>query len=507
MIGFIRKLLKDRRGSVLAIACAAMPLVVGASGLAVDTIQWTLWKRQLQRAADSAALAGAYDRAAATSGATTNTPTAVCSDLAVNLHTWMKLSGTSPCTGSVGSYSALSYPSNTAFVSKQVSVTLRIQQALPFSSFFMSAAPVITARATAGSVAAGGAPCMLGLSTSGTAIDNGGNTTVTAPTCILYSDSAASNSAAAGGSSSVTAKAIAGVGGIASSNNWHVDQYLPYSPSLPDPLAPPSSSAVTPDPNDMKCAQAAVTTTTTVTVVDTPAYTTPAWTETVPKQNGKGTTTIFHPAVYHPAVTHDVTTTATAYSGAALALTDGMDISTMKDANGNQANCFTALSIGSNRSLTIPDSYTGPIYINGGDANLKGAFTCHACTIVLTNKDPSNTARIGTFDSNAQATNNITAPTSGTYNGIAVYQDRRSTGGTNRINGGSGNVISGVVYFPKGTLWLNGTGDAVSLCSMFIANNLVFNGTGRLAMSAPTDAVCSGMHWPGGGTTIVRLVA
>src|SRR3954466_11833906 len=96
MIGFIRKLLKDRRGNALAIACACMPLVIGAAGLATDTIAWTLWKRQLQRAADSAAFAGAYDRAASTNptGATTNTPTAVCRDLAVNLHTWMNLIGT-----------------------------------------------------------------------------------------------------------------------------------------------------------------------------------------------------------------------------------------------------------------------------------------------------------------------------------------------------------------------------------------------------------------------------
>src|SRR5437763_14739697 len=103
MIGFIRKLLKDRRGNVLAIACAAMPMVVGCAGLATDTIEWTLWKRQLQRAADSAAFAGVYDRANATvSGSTTNTPTAVCRDLAVNLHTWMALQGSTPCTGSVG---------------------------------------------------------------------------------------------------------------------------------------------------------------------------------------------------------------------------------------------------------------------------------------------------------------------------------------------------------------------------------------------------------------------
>src|SRR5947209_15661824 len=110
MIGFFRRLLKDRRGNVLAIACAALPVIIGCAGLATDTIEWTLWKRQLQRAADSAAFAGAYDRAADPAGATTNTPTAVCRDLSVNLHTWMNLIGTSPCTGTVGGYSSLTYP-------------------------------------------------------------------------------------------------------------------------------------------------------------------------------------------------------------------------------------------------------------------------------------------------------------------------------------------------------------------------------------------------------------
>jgi hypothetical protein len=459
MIAFLKKLIKDRRGNVLAIACAAMPMVIGCAGLATDTIEWTLWRRQLQRAADSAAFAGAYDRAAAANGATTNTPTAVCRDLAVNLHTWMNLIGSSPCTGSVGSYSSLTYPADTGFTSKQVTVTLKIQQKLPFSSLFMSAAPIIQATATAGSVAAGGNPCMLALNTTGTAIDNSGNTTVNAPTCIFYSDSASSNSAAAGGNSSVTAKAIAGVGGIASSNNWNVQQYLPYSPALPDPLAPPSSTAITPDPADMHCA---VTSTT-----------------------KKGVTT------YTP-----------------VGLSDGNDITTMTDQYGNQANCFTGLSVGSNRTLNIPASYTGPIYINGGDVNLQGAFSCAACTIVLTNSDPSPTATIGTFSTNAQATNNIIAPTTGYWKGIAVYQDRRAPGGNiDRINGGSGNVLSGIVYFPNDTLWLNGTGSAVSLCSMFVARNLKFNGTGQIAISSASDAACTGILQPSGGITVVRLVA
>ena len=62
MIDFVKKLCRDRRGNVLAIAAAAMPLVMGSAGLATDTIQWVLWKRQLQRAADSAAIAGVYER-------------------------------------------------------------------------------------------------------------------------------------------------------------------------------------------------------------------------------------------------------------------------------------------------------------------------------------------------------------------------------------------------------------------------------------------------------------
>ena len=467
MIGFIRKIWKDCRGNALAIACATMPLVIGAAGLATDTIEWTLWKRQLQRAADSAALAGVYDRAQATNGATTNTPTAVCNDLGINLHTWMSLLGTSPCTGAVGSYSDIQYPANDAFVSNKVQVTLRVQQPLPFSSLFMSSAPVIEARATAGAVSYGGTPCMLSLATTGTGINNSGNTTVSAPTCIFYCDSASSNAAAAGGSSSVTAKAVACVGGIQASNNWNVQSYLPYSPSLADPFAPPSSTAITPDPSDMKCAG--------------------HWsTGNNGNGNGGGNAAVW---------VND-------------ALTDGMDITTMRDANGNQANCFTSVSVGSNRSLTIPASWNGPIYVNGGNVDLQGAFTCASCAVVLTNKDTSSTATIGTFSSNAQATNNITAPTSGTYKGIAVYQDRRASGNIDKINGGTNNVVNGVVYFPNDTLWLNGTGNSVSLCAMYVAKNLVFNGNSSIAISSAADAPCFGIGLPNTqSTTIVRLIA
>ena len=81
MISFFKKVWGDKRGNSLAIAAASFPLIIGAAGLATDTIQWTLWKRQLQRAADSAAIAGVYDRESA-NGATTNTAATVSHETA-----------------------------------------------------------------------------------------------------------------------------------------------------------------------------------------------------------------------------------------------------------------------------------------------------------------------------------------------------------------------------------------------------------------------------------------
>ncbi len=428
MTSMIRKLIKDRRGNALAIACAAMPLVVGAAGLATDTIQWTLWKRQLQRAADSAALAGVYDRSS-NSGATTTTLATVQHDVEINNHTWMSLKSGYPTT---------TYPADTALLTNQVGVTLAVQEPLPFSSLFMSTPPIIYATSRAASVSAGGSACMQALETSATAqgITNIGNTTVTAPTCILYSNSPSANSASAGGSSLITAKAVAAVGGISQSKNWIVKNYIPYSPPLPDPFA-----GVSPDPGAMNCTTAALT-------EDTDWSTLPAGT-----------------------------------------------------------NCFSSISTKPNKTLNVPAG-KGPIYVNGGNVDLKGNFNCSGCTIVLTNKSTSDTATIGTLTSNAQAQNNITAPTSGTFKGIAIYQDRRATAGTNKVNGGSNNVIQGAVYFPKSILQVNGTGDAVSLCAMWVAKNIQLIGTSTIKISSPDDSECSGSGMPkSSAVRMVRLVA
>jgi hypothetical protein len=170
-------------------------------------------------------------------------------------------------------------------------------------------------------------------------------------------------------------------------------------------------------------------------------------------------------------------------------------------------NCWTSLSVGANKTLNM-GSYAGPIYINGGSADLKGTFNCTGCTIVLTNKSSATNATIGTLSSNAQASNNISAPTSGTFKGIAIYQDRRATGNTDKINGGSGSVVTGAVYFPSDILWINGSGGATALCAMWVAKDIVFTGNSGITLNGMSDTACASSAMPSGGAVkVIRLVA
>jgi hypothetical protein len=429
MVGFIKRILRDRRGNTLAIAAACLPLVVGAAGLATDTIQWTLWKRQLQRAADSAAIAGVYDRSSS-SGSTSTVSSTVSHDLTLNLHTWMGVK-----TG----YPQLSYPADTAVLKYQVQVSLAVQQPLPFSSLFMSSAPTIIANATAASVPAGGDACVQALETSASkwGINNNGNTSIYMPDCVMYSNSPSTNSAQAGGSSDVVAEAVAGVGGIQQSNNWHVGAYRPYSPPLSDPFAD-----VTPSPSDMHCTNAALT---------------------------------------------DDTNVAAASSGG--------------------TNCWSSLTVGSNKSLTLP---AGTYYINGGDATIRGNISCTGCTIVLTNQSTASNASIGQFSANAQSNINLSAPTSGTFKGIAIYQDRRAqdSNQTNKVNGGNASIITGALYFPGQQLDYNGNGTTDAQCTMIVARRVYFNGNSGVSNKFKKLADCGAEGLPSGGATrMVRLVA
>jgi Flp pilus assembly protein TadG len=406
-----RKLWNDERGNSLILAAAAMPLLIGSAGLATDTIQWALWKRQLQRAADSAAIAGVYDRFA-NEGATTNTDEAVDHDLELNQHTNIELQA---------GYPQVTYPADAGNNKNQVRVVLAVKRPLSFSGMFMEDAPLIITTAQAAAVQNSGEFCVLSLQdNSKTGIQATGNNSIVMD-CGMMTNSTATNAAAGQGSATVTATTLAASGGIQQSNNWDIGSYQPYSPALEDPYA-----ALEPDSND------------TSTCSNSP-----------------------------PALTVNNTN-------------DGLEVS--------GGACYSSISIQSNRTLTLKD---GVYFIHGGSVNIQGLLNLTNATLILSNKDlGATTATVGSLDANASGQINATAPTTGKWAGMAIYQDRRAydsapTGNItasspNKINGNSTNKIRGVVYFPNQQLTYNGTGTGTATCTQFVAKRLYWSGNSGL---------------------------
>jgi len=145
--------------------------------------------------------------------------------------------------------------------------------------------------------------------------------------------------------------------------------------------------------------------------------------------------------------------------------------------------CYGSLSIGSNRTLTLRD---GVYIISGGSVNIQGTLNLTNATLLLTNRNGSATAPIGSLDMNASGALNATAPTTGKWAGMAIYQDRRavdnsptgniSSNSPNRINGNSTNKIRGVVYFPNQQVTYNGNGTGTATCTQFVARRIYWSG-------------------------------
>jgi Flp pilus assembly protein TadG len=221
MIQALKRLWRDRRGNSLVIFGAALPLVVGSAGLATDTIQWALWKRQLQRTADSAALAGGYallqDKDATA---------AAQRDLLVNSHVGLNLTKSIQPPPTSGPFAG----DPTA-----VRVTLSVQKKLGFSGLFLSATPTITTTATA-KIVDQDSYCVVALKKSGPALVIAGSSHVVMG-CGAISNSWDPNDAVDvnGESHYFEADPVAAAGGMPSSINGVTD-LDPGEPPLPDPF-------------------------------------------------------------------------------------------------------------------------------------------------------------------------------------------------------------------------------------------------------------------------------
>ena len=449
MIRFLRKLAKDRRGNMLAITGAALPLLVGAAGLATDTIQWTLWKRELQRAADSGAIAGVYTRI--------NTDTEEAVEGAVNVDL-AKYGGVALIEDST----EIELLDDNGDMKHQVRVTLEVQKKLPFSSMFMSSPPVIRAVSTAAGVPGGAEYCVIALdpSVTRTGLEITGSTDLDLGDCSLIANSKHPSKAANNGSSSATggqgstvhAKSIAAGGGVQYSSSWDVADYDPNSPQIVDPFGPDGQQPL-PNPRQTDC------------------------TKSITIDGSK-----------------DIDRSATDVAGDVVCI-NNVD-------NKGVPNGLTVqkhLTLGSARYI-----------LNGGNLTMNSnnaSLSCTHCTIILTDFASSG-ANTGNFQLTG-GTLNLSAPIAdGTYKGIALYQDRRATddgtNSANHIRGNDGAAVTGVIYTPAKSLLYNGTSSLTSVCMQVVGKRVTFSGSSAIT----TSNLCEddGLGVIGGGIR-VRLVA
>ena len=422
---WLRKLTRSERGNALVVCAATLPLVIGSAAIGVDTIQVSLARRQLQRAADSASIAGAYAK-----HAEQDVTTAVNHDLALNndLPVSSTVIQNAPTSGP--------YAGNT----RAVRVILTATRSTPFIFFFTRSNMTVTTEATAMSVY-NGTYCAIATEDGNvaSAIEFQGSATVNLG-CGMIANSTSNSAVTAGGSSSITASPVAAVGGVPTSSNYASGTVrLPFSPEQADPYAGLPNPTVPGGCNRQLQAQPQ---------------------DTIPASSTDFTNNSPSPGVY----------------------------------------CFTDINI--KGAVTFPANSI--IYVNGGELNFgsQAVVNGSGVTFILTYSDPvGHPERIAQLNLSAGATLNLTAPDSGTYAGVLVYQDRRAEYGTSHINGNSSTFLRGGWYFPNRQLIFNGTTGMSTECVQLVARRLGFSGNSAINNQCPSGSGSRAFE-----ATFVRLV-
>jgi Flp pilus assembly protein TadG len=84
---------------------------------------------------------------------------------------------------------------------------------------------------------------------------------------------------------------------------------------------------------------------------------------------------------------------------------------------------------------------------------------------------------------------NLSAPTSGTYNGILFFQDRTDSSALN-ISGATASVLKGIIYAPDATLNYSGSG-STNIYVTLVVNAFNLSGSGKLQDYAALPGVTS----------------
>jgi Flp pilus assembly protein TadG len=134
-----------------------------------------------------------------------------------------------------------------------------------------------------------------------------------------------------------------------------------------------------------------------------------------------------------------------------------------------------AITLGGQSSLTLNPG----LYIVQGGLTVGGGATLSGTGVTIYIQSGSISVAGG-------ASINLSAPTSGTYEGVAIFQDRSDTSSMG-LNGGASQTISGAVYAPAANLTFTGGSTTLSTNTMLVAYTLSFVGNTSINAAPATE--------------------
>jgi Flp pilus assembly protein TadG len=405
---------RDERGQTLILVALSLPILLGFVGFATDVGLLFMDKRQIQTAADSAAIAGALNL---NYGSSTSVAAAKAASASNGFTDGS--SGVTVTVPSTPTWPSSNYFGKTGYVEATVSKS----ESTIFLALFGRPTVTVTARAVATNQAAG-TGCLYTVGTSGTTFTNNGGITLTAPGCGLVVESSDPEAMDINGNSTVQLGSIGVVGGYTKSGKSGS-----VTPTPIQNIAPES------DPLNF-LPQYSLTSSTT----------------------GHGNNAV-------------TTYSASCASGYDCSKSPAPSTCASNSSSGYNVPAGATLSPGCYASLNFPSSGTVTLnpglYLVDGDVNFgSGNVTGSGGVTFYTN---------GTFNFGS-GTYTLSAPndSSQLYNGVLFAE---SLDDTNSITfgGNSSTVIKGVVYAPDADFKMAGT-PSIHLYADFVVKDITLSG-------------------------------
>jgi len=506
-----RELKNSTSGNATLLVALGMPVLIGGSGLAVDTAQWYMWKREIQYAADQAALAGAWARSNEESR-----------DTFVN-RARQEFSANVSTTKLINTVPEVRLVDYNGGDDNSVVVTVTASQTLPFSSFITGNAAEVAVYSQA-SFTDGKkfTACLIATDEDDSgAITIGGSATLTAA-CGLAALSTSDSSIVINGNPTVEPGWVVSAGGI---DDWLTEysdaEIREYMSGLTDPFADLTTPTPNPNPAQTYACIAATTTTTgdrrtrsdviytywqgsnTNNATQLSNYTgsgfianvTGSWTDwsyntALPLNTQNGVTTT------------DGTPNWTSLGGS------GQNRKWRKAVTRTTSEVANAVTVGTNTQATLKQgTYRGGfdvscatvfnpgIYvIDGGRLKITGQHQVTGAGILIILKngayiDIAGGANISlTAATAAQLTAaGLSSTQAQEFAGMLIFEDRNSQGSENRnsLNGNAETVLNGKIYLPKSDIRFSGTATVTSACLLIAAANITLEGDTNMSTFCP----------------------